>query len=77
MGVVNQQFALQLRVHCNVRDEIHQQSVIGHVVLQIGMRPIGTPQDTIGKCFHHMPSKRHNVLVSVLLALQSLGAADA
>jgi hypothetical protein len=46
-----------------VRNEIDQQAVVGHVVLQIGMRPVGAPEHVIGKS---QPGVFVNCVVSVI-----------
>ena len=47
--IVDQELALQRSCGRDVRDEIDQQAVVRHVVLQVGMRPVGAPEYAIGK----------------------------
>ncbi|MNV66208.1 hypothetical protein D3C71_1589510 [compost metagenome] len=57
-----------------MRDEIHQQAVVGHVVLEVGVRPVGTPEHAVGKLLDHPARKGHHVAVGTALAIQRLGA---
>ena len=57
-------------------DEVHQQPVIRHVVLQIGVWPVGAPQHAVWELFDDRPGKRNHVAVGVLLTSQGLGAGD-
>jgi hypothetical protein len=53
--IIDQQFVLQLRCHRDMRDEVDQQAVVGHVIPEIGMRPVGAPQHAIGKALDDAP----------------------
>ena len=50
--VIDQQFALQLGGHGDVRDKVNQQAVVGHVIFQIQVRPVGAPEHTVRGTFH-------------------------
>ncbi len=54
-----------------MRNEIDQQAVVGHVVLQIGMRPVRAPENAIREFLHDFSREGHNVAIGVLLAIES------
>jgi len=49
--VVHEQPLLLLRRSRDLRDEIHQQPVVRHVVLQIRVRPVGAPEHAVRERF--------------------------
>jgi hypothetical protein len=59
-----------------VRDEVHQQAVVGHVVLQVGVRPVGAPEHAIRELLDDAFRERDHVGVGILLAIQRLGTGD-
>ena len=56
-----------------VRNEIDQQSIIGHVILQIRMGPIGPPNDTVTECIDQAFGKGNHIVVGVSLTIQGRG----
>jgi hypothetical protein len=60
----------------DVRDEVDQQAVVGHVVLQVRVRPVGAPQHAVGEALDHLARERHHVAVGVALAVQRRRAGD-
>lgn len=40
---INKQATLSVDIRCDVRDDIHQSSIIRNRILHVGMRPISTP----------------------------------
>ena len=60
----------------DVRDEVDQQPVVGHVVLQVGVRPVGAPEHAVGEGLDDAPGERHHVAVGSPLAGQRLRAGD-
>src|SRR6187549_3815416 len=82
--VVDEQLTLQFRCPRNVWHVVNEEPIIGHVVLEIRVWPVGAPEHSIGKCFDESPGKRNHVAIGVPFAVdrgrsrdrQSLGAAD-
>src|SRR5262245_40536470 len=52
-------------------NEIDQKAVVRHVVLQVRMRPVGSPQDAVGEALNNAPGERYDVAVSRALAMES------
>ena len=53
-----------------MRNEIDQQAVIGHVALQVRVRPIGTPEHTVGERVDNASSERYYIAIRRALAIQ-------
>jgi hypothetical protein len=73
----HEQLALRLRCRCDLRDVVHQQAVVGHVVLQVRMWPIRSPQHAIGERVDEPLRKRDDIAIRVLLAVERRRSADA
>ncbi len=48
---------------CNARNIVDEQPVVGHVALQVRMRPVRAPQHAVRKMFDHTPRERNDVLI--------------
>ena len=53
-----------------MRDEIDQKAVVGHVVLQVRMRPVRSPQRAVGEFFDQAAGEGDDVAIGVLFAVQ-------
>lgn len=76
-GAVDEERLLQRRRRGDVRDEVDEQPVVGHVVREVGVRLVGAPQDAIREPLDEPPTERHDVAVCRLLAIERRWAADA
>src|SRR2546430_15601700 len=61
--VIDEQPVLKRSGGRHLRDEIDQRAIVRHMRLHVGMRPIGPPQDPVGKGFDDPPGKRYDVLI--------------
>ena len=57
-------------------DEVDQEPVVGHVVLEVGMRPVGAPQHPVRKFLDHLARERDDVAIGVCLAVQRRRTGD-
>src|SRR3954463_7138600 len=65
--VVHQQLALELGRRGDVRDEVHQEPIIGHVVLEVRVWPIGSPQYAVGERLDDLAREGNDVSVCIAL----------
>ena len=60
-----------------MRDEINQQAIVGHVVLQVRVRPVGAPEHAVGEALDDPARERHDVAIGMALAPACGRAGDA
>src|SRR5438067_7445293 len=59
--VVDEDLALQLRLRHHLREEIHEVAVVRHVLADVGMRPVGAPEDALGRSVDELPREWNGV----------------
>src|SRR3954467_15569518 len=59
--IVDQDFPLQLGLGRHLREEVDQVPIVRHVFADIGMRPVGAPEDAIRRGFNQPAREGHGV----------------
>ncbi|MNE75550.1 hypothetical protein D3C80_1717210 [compost metagenome] len=49
-------------VLAEIQHQVHQFTIIGHIVADIGMWPVRSPQHPIGRCLNQSPGKGDSVI---------------
>ena len=57
----------------DLRQVVDEKPVVGHVVGEVGVRPIRSPQHGLGKFFDHPPGEGNDIGVGVLFTVQRAG----
>ena len=72
--VINKQLLARCLVWCDLCDELYQETIVRHVVFEVGVRPVGAPQDAVRELRNEALGKRHDIEVGRGCAVQCLGS---
>src|SRR5947209_10017952 len=68
--VVDEQLPLQLGRRRDMRQDVDQEAVVGHVVLEVWMRPVGAPDDPVWEGLDDLAGKGDEVAIGGALAIE-------
>src|SRR5882762_3625064 len=74
--IVHQDFMLQRRLRRHQCEQVDQVAVVRHVLADVGMRPVGAPQDPVRRGFDQRAGERHRVGERRSFRRHALGAAN-